>query len=419
MMLFLVPQFVVAETADSLRQKIEEANIQKQKLQEEQIKLQKGLDILNNQGKTLQGTVKSLDATRKKLETDIKVTKSKINGAELNIKSLENSMTEKERDIDTHQKAISMSIQKLASYDSKSMIADLLTYKKISEVWHDRSALGDLQDGLGEEIAFLRATKNALEIERDKKEKTKKELQNFNTELGGQKKVVEVTQANQTALLIQTKNKEAEYQKMLSENIANQKKFESDLFNFESQLKLVLDPNLIPEASPAVLAWPLEKIRVTQMFGATVDAKRLYTSQSHSGVDFAASVGSAVLSVKDGVVTGSGNTDLSKSCKSYGRWLLVRHDNGLSSFYSHLSNSLVTVGQKVSTGQIIGYSGGAIGGNGSGYSTGPHLHFGLYVTQAVSVELYSNSINCKNVYIPISKAGPAGYLDPLAYLPAL
>jgi murein DD-endopeptidase MepM/ murein hydrolase activator NlpD len=120
---------------------------------------------------------------------------------------------------------------------------------------------------------------------------------------------------------------------------------------------------------------------------------------------------------RGGVVKAMGNTDDQKGCYSYGRWILIEHDNGLSSIYGHLSAAIVSEGQIVTTGQVIGYSGGAPGAYGSGYSTGPHLHFGLFATAGVQVSRYTSSINCKGVSIPI--ANPQDYLDPLAYLPKL
>ena len=91
----------------------------------------------------------------------------------------------------------------------------------------------------------------------------------------------------------------------------------------------------------------------------------------------------------------------------------------MSSVYAHLSSSLVRAGQIVKTGELIGYSGGAYGVNGSGYSFGPHLHLGLLASQGVEVRQLTNSKGgCKEIFMPIAR-GVDAYLDPLAYLPAL
>ncbi len=406
-----------AVLTDELQQKIEETRRERDALLEEQRKLQAQLEVLNKQNKTLTGTVQSLDATRRKLLNDIKLTQSKISGANLNIKALEGEMTEKEKSIATQQRAIRESIQKLAGYDSSSMIIDLLSYEQISDVWSDRETLNSLQDDIIDQIDSLRDAKAQLQKQKELKEKNKNDLLNFQGQLGGQKKTVEETQAAKQKLLTETKSQEAAYQKLLADNIAREKKFEADLFAYESLLKIELDKSLIPVAAPSVLGWPLDRVNITQRFGVTTDSGRLYASGSHNGVDFGTPVGSAVKSVRQGVVWGMGNTDSQAGCYSYGRWIMIKHDNGVSTLYGHLSSSIVSVGQVITRGQIIGYSGGTPGAYGSGYSTGPHLHLGLYATQGTRIQLYSTSINCKQVQIPI--ADPKAYLDPLIYMPVL
>ena len=58
----------------------------------------------------------------------------------------------------------------------------------------------------------------------------------------------------------------------------------------------------------------------------------------------------------------------------FGNYVMIDHGNGKTTIYGHLTNSIVSTGQTVSKGQVVGYVGS------TGYSTGPHLHFecGLY-----------------------------------------
>jgi murein DD-endopeptidase MepM/ murein hydrolase activator NlpD len=239
---------------------------------------------------------------------------------------------------------------------------------------------------------------------------------------------VEENQKAKERLLRETKNKEAEYQKLLAENIANQKQFEEDLFRLESELRITLDPSLFPAPQQGILSWPLTDVFVTQRFGDTAFARSgAYNGRGHNGIDFRATMGTPVKSVLAGTVEGMGNTDEMNTqlrrerkpiCGSYGRWVLIKHANGLTSVYAHLSAFIVQTGQSVKTGEVIGYSGGTPGVNGSGYSTGPHLHLGLFASQGVEIRQFSTSLNCKHTVVPIA-LGPSAYLDPLDYLPSL
>ena len=98
------------------------------------------------------------------------------------------------------------------------------------------------------------------------------------------------------------------------------------------------------------MGWPLDNIYVTQFFGKTVAAKRLYASGSHSGVDFRAAVGTPVKSMANGIVKGAGDTDTTCVGASFGKWIFIEYENGLSSTYGHLSLIKVKSGQKVKRG---------------------------------------------------------------------
>jgi murein DD-endopeptidase MepM/ murein hydrolase activator NlpD len=57
---------------------------------------------------------------------------------------------------------------------------------------------------------------------------------------------------------------------------------------------------------------------------------------------------------------------------NYGNYIIMSHADGFQTLYGHLTSYSVVKGQQVAQGAVIGLSGN------TGYSTGPHLHFGLY-----------------------------------------
>jgi murein DD-endopeptidase MepM/ murein hydrolase activator NlpD len=409
--------FSAATSSEILSQQIDTVRHERETLVEEQKRLQTELEKITSEGKTLGTAVKSLDSTRKKLEADIRVTQSKISSTDLNIQLLENNMTQAQSRIAIHKKAIGSALLSIAQSESRPLFLDLLASTNFSEVWRDKAENEDLSSSLTNEVENLKETKNELVKEKDRKEKVKEEILTLHKELSGQKQVVEESKKAQEILLAETKNKEALYQQMLQENLARQKESEDDIFRLESELQVKLDPTLIPSPRPGTLSWPLDTVFITQKFGKTVGAERLYASGSHNGADFRATQGTRVLAMLSGTVEGTGNTDEQKGCYSYGRWVLIKHANGLSSIYAHLSATTVKKGDVITTGEVIGYSGGTPRVFGSGYSTGPHLHVGLFASQGVSIQQFVTSKGCKQVFLPI--ADVKAYLDPLAYLPAL
>ncbi|NLU65742.1 M23 family metallopeptidase [Streptomyces sp. HNM0574] len=89
----------------------------------------------------------------------------------------------------------------------------------------------------------------------------------------------------------------------------------------------------------------------------------LWSSGSHTGIDFHAGIGTSVRSVAAGEVVEAGNGG------AYGNNVVIKHNDGTYTQYGHLSSIEVSVGQSVTSGQEI-----ALSGN-TGNTTGPHLHF--------------------------------------------
>jgi murein DD-endopeptidase MepM/ murein hydrolase activator NlpD len=106
--------------------------------------------------------------------------------------------------------------------------------------------------------------------------------------------------------------------------------------------------------------------RFTSGFGYRRDPKGAGT-RMHSGTDFASSSGTPIYATADGTVTFAGWEG------GYGRHVEIRHEFGISTTYSHLSQIRVSVGQRVSRGDRIGDMGS------SGRSTGTHLHYEVHV----------------------------------------
>ena len=87
----------------------------------------------------------------------------------------------------------------------------------------------------------------------------------------------------------------------------------------------------------------------------------------HPGLDIAVDIGTPVYAAAMGTVEMAGWNG------GYGQFVKIRHGNGYESAYGHMSGIAVTVGQQVRKGEIIGFVGS------TGFSTGPHLHFEVFV----------------------------------------
>ena len=83
----------------------------------------------------------------------------------------------------------------------------------------------------------------------------------------------------------------------------------------------------------------------------------------HAGVDFGTPIGTPIVAASNGTVLAAG------PATGFGQWVKLQHAGKVTTVYGHISRWTVTVGQAITAGQLIAYSGN------EGHSTGPHLHF--------------------------------------------
>ncbi|HYL07222.1 MAG TPA: peptidoglycan DD-metalloendopeptidase family protein [Candidatus Udaeobacter sp.] len=123
------------------------------------------------------------------------------------------------------------------------------------------------------------------------------------------------------------------------------------------------------------LAWPMAHFTITQPFGpsaVTLEPPLGPYPHFHTGVDMAAPLGTPVMAAGDGIVVAVGHTSV-----GYGNYVIVAHGGGIDTLYGHLLQTMVNSGDRVVRGQLVGLEGS------TGFSTGPHLHFELRVSNQV------------------------------------
>ncbi len=112
-------------------------------------------------------------------------------------------------------------------------------------------------------------------------------------------------------------------------------------------------------ASTGQFSWPVRG-RITSYFG---NRHIFGTTRFHSGLDISAPYGTPIKAADGGKVTFAGNKS------TYGKLVIITHDNGVQTYYAHNSSLVVSAGQRVYKGQVIAKCGS------TGRSTGNHCHF--------------------------------------------
>ncbi len=435
--LFSVNHVFAAETVKTLQTKIEVRNGQIKSLQDEIASYQKQLNVLGTKKSTLKSTLRALLLSRNKLTAGLLLTQKNVANTNSKLNSLSDKIKTTQSVIDSNKNTIASSLRAINQNDSTPYFARILAADGLTGAWIAEDQLTQLNQELGKSVKELSKAKDDLSLSRKKVSTTMTKLVSLKRSLVTKRVSIDLNTKSHKTLLYQTNNKESLYRKLITRKKAAEIAFERELSDLQSQLKLIVHPGLLPDVGKGVLAWPFSSrymenctkrtkvfgniYCITQYFGNTPFATKnaqVYSGHGHNGIDIAAPIGTPLRAALSGTVLDTGDTDLShdsrgRQCWSFGRWIMIAHSNGLNTMYSHLSKRYVTKGQKVKTGQIIGYSGM------SGYATGPHLHFGVYAAEGTKIMSFGqfkgiSGGRCSNAKMPVATI--KAYLNPLSYL---
>lgn len=416
--LLVTPQNAFAQSEiEKLQNQISDRNSRLQQIEAEIAKYEGELKTVGSERKSLQSAISQLETERKKVNAEISRTENLISSTDLEINKLSLEISRAERDVEKTETAIAAIIRAEYKASSESLVELLLNHEQLSDFWGALQAHDSIRTNMSAKVSELSLYETILRDKRGDTVTKREELSGLKDEFAGRNQVLVNNKAEQSNLLVATKSEEAEYQRILKAQKDAKEQIIAEIRSFESDLQFILDPSTVPTGGTTVFNWPLKSVIITQFFGGTEFAAANMSAYGgrayHPGVDMGAPRGTAIYAPLSGTVRATGNTDAVPGCYSWGKWTLIDHANGLSTLYAHQDVINVSAGQKVSTGQIIGYVGS------TGFSTGPHLHFTVYAKDGVSIRRFNEIktvTSCGPATTPI--AASDAYIDPMLYLPA-
>ena len=400
----------------TLRKEIEEKEVKIEQTNEEIESITRELNDIFKKKDTLEKELEKATLINKINEANLRNTQNTIYKGQLNLKTLNSSISKNVDNLDQLREILKKSYRRVNEFELKGNEDILFIDNSFFDVLKRIEETGRYSVSLHKQLTYLTDETNRLYRNREETIRERYTLEQKNKELVDRKKIYELSIAEKEVLFSQTKNSESEYQQLLKQKQREQLELQQEIYEYESEIDFIKDPNSVPTPRPGVLKLPFSSpVRISQYFGETSFARAnalRYGRPFHDGVDFAINSGTQILASADGIVIGTGNTDLVRSCQSWGKWVVVRHNFGLTTLYAHLSLVKVQNGQKVKSGELLGYSGN------TGFSTGPHLHFGVYDSNGVKIipyEQVSQSFRCRGLLVPV--AAQDAKLNPFQYLP--
>lgn len=356
---------------EALEQEKEAQNATLGELQTDKANTEAEIAALDSQLADVQGQI---DATNLELEqTEAALEQTKIDLAAAREKEQQQYETLKLRIKVMYKKGETGYLEiLLAAEDITSLLNSTEYISKISD--YDSNLLQSLQ----ETRTQIEALEKQQEEEVERIKQLKQELEDQEAELQGI--------LDEKAAYIQSLNATIEYTEEyiaeLEENISME---QQALAEIEAEIRAAAaaeaaaqeaaasgdggGSSYVPDVSGASKpsygggwVWPSDTTMLTDTFGY-----QDWRGGSHNGIDIGASYGSPIYAAASGTVWIAGYSS------SAGNWVVIDHGGGVLSVYMHASALYVSSGQYVSAGQSIA----AVGS--TGWSTGPHLHFGVMV----------------------------------------
>ncbi len=396
----------ISELQDVIEAKSKELLEINRKITETQSKITE----LQGQGDSLENAIAELNYQIKQLNYGIQSSEISIDKLALELESLGYELGDVETDINEKSVIVADLLREMQQKDREGLLELFLRNQSLADGLFEYEGIKDVQDSLSTHVAELSVLRDRLDQTINLKDSKKTALENETVTLKSRKAIAAEQQNEKDYLLRVTKNQEGAYQTQLQELRSQQQSILDEISDIESQLKSQFDTSKAPIRKAGVLSWPLGDGvgRITQNYGETAYATQFYKGKPHNGTDIAAPIGSPVYAAADGKVAWVDNNGRYQ----YGRYILIDHGGGLTTLYAHLSGQVVSTGQSVKRGGLIGYVGS------TGFSTGPHLHFGAYATPSGGWRSIGSRSESGLLSLP-----PAGGLvpigvtfDPMGYL---
>jgi len=305
-----------------------------------------------------------------KVELDVKTVQLQIDKAKLEIEAMDYQIKQNEAEIEKYKQNLIEYIRQIALNDQKSYLEILIINNSFAEFFNQITYLEQIQADLQNSIDHLKMLKDTVTVQKSDKERQKQELEKLKTDLQLKENKLLDEQNAKKIILLETKTSEIQFQRLLQEAKEKQNQIDADILALQSQVKdkITKLKKVGTTASNTLLNWPVPSHEITAYFHDP-DYPFRYIFE-HPAIDIRAKQGTPIQSPADGYVARTVNAGYGYS------YIIIIHDNGLSTVYGHVSAIYVKTDNYVKAGDIIGLTGGMPGTRGAGGMTiGPHLHF--------------------------------------------
>jgi murein DD-endopeptidase MepM/ murein hydrolase activator NlpD len=357
---------------------VEEAKEKASSLEEEKKEIETTLKELEGLKNDAAGYVKNLDATLDSLNKQLNALQSQISTKEAELEVAKADLETAKQTMDRQYRDMKLRIQYMYEKGETNYIDLLFKSGDLTQLFNRAEYIRSIAAYDRRMLENFKRSKEEVEQREEVLLAEHEELKAFETAASQKQQDVERLIEKKNAELLNYQNQISASEGSLAElkkDIAEQEQhivnMEAEIRKKEEEARKAAEKAGKTYNTVAIgnikFIWPCPtSSRITSNFGDR-ESPTEGASSNHKGIDISASTGSSILASASGTVT------ISTYSYSAGNYIMIHHGGGVYTVYMHCSELLVSAGQEVTQGQVIAKVGS------TGYSTGPHLHFGIRV----------------------------------------
>ncbi len=328
-------------------------------LEKEKKEIQKELNRLKSEKSTSQKKKNALDREISVMQEEINTVNSLISTLDAQINQFTNELSEIENKEKEQYEAYKLRVRVMEEEGSVSYISVLLSAESFSDLLTRVEIIQNVMNHDQNIMENLKVTRAQVQEKKTQIEESRAAQAAAKATLVQRQNELEVKSDQVGDTIEELSDEVKKYQKEFNEA-------EAAMQSAKAELKKLLNSSGSKQTTyvGGTFMWPTPSCTIiTSAYGMRYDPITRVRSK-HTGIDIGARQGSNIVAANSGTVITSG-----WSTRGYGNYVVIDHGGGMSTLYAHMSKRLVSKGQKVAKGDVIGLVGS------TGYSTGPHLHF--------------------------------------------
>lgn len=341
-------------------------------VQQDILSTQDALDAVELQGREVSAQLEALDKQLDEKQAELDKTNAELEQSEAQLNETQQALDQAIAQAERQKQLLDSRVRAMYMNDQASFLEMILEAQSISDLILRVEMAVKITQSDNDLLTQMNALRDKIANKKREIEQQKLHIEQQKQLILAEKKDIEQKKAEKGQLLATLTAKKESYEKALDEMEAQSKQLEDVIRKLQAQEEAKRKASLSKRGGSTPVAtgrftWPVPGYsRISSPFGYRVHPI-LGVSKLHTGVDIAAPSGVNVVAADEGVIIYSGWLG------AYGKAVIIDHGGGISTLYGHNSELLVSVGQEVSSGQVIARVGS------TGLATGSHSHFEVRV----------------------------------------